>query len=251
VAEELAEKFGYPLPDRHNLARVAQFMAIQDAPGLRTNYMELLQQRVLEIQENEIHHLLADLGLPLYVTTNADSLMVEALTRKGLQPRRIGPRWQPKVGAKRWTLLPEPSAESPVVLHLNGYDGDAEQQQHLVLSEDDYLAHVVRLYRDQQTILPINVLSIIPQHRLLFLGYDVNDWEFRVLVQGLLRPLPHERRHVGVQLEVGQGPDADQIVGYLQDYLNQFDIDIYWGTPQQFASELHARWQEYPGGKRP
>ena len=47
--------------------------------------------RVLEVQENEIHHLLADLPLPLYLTTNFDSFMIEALQHKGRSPRRDAP----------------------------------------------------------------------------------------------------------------------------------------------------------------
>jgi hypothetical protein len=215
VAEKLADKYGYPLPDRRNLNRVAQFMAVNDPDLLRDDYLRLLQRslfpyldlvptkeqrrqfrnaslsetaealnwavRVLDVRENEIHHLLARFRLPLYITTNADSFMVEALKHKGLSPRRVGPRWQPQTGTPQYVLSPAPSSDQPVVLHLNGHDADLEQRQHLVLSEDDYLAHFVRIARDQETILPMNVLRAISQHTFLFLGYGIEDWEFRVL----------------------------------------------------------------------
>jgi hypothetical protein len=48
-----------------------------------------------------------------------------------------------------------------------------------------------------------------------------------------------------VQLEDTGAPDAEKAMEYLQRYLNQFNIDIYWGTPQQFVTELHTRWEEY------
>jgi hypothetical protein len=282
VAEKLAEKCGYPLIDCRSLVRVAQFMAIHDPDVLRDDYMQLLQrslfpylglrpteeqklrfrrasftetakalnwaERVLAVQENEIHHLLAELPLPLYITTNSDSFMVEALAQRGLSPRRVGPRWEPQAGSPQYILSPKPSPDEPVVLHLNGHDGDAEQRQHLVLSEDDYLAHFVRIARDQDRILPMNILSEISQHCFLFLGYNMEDWAFRVILQGLLKPIAQTggaKLHVGVQLEVSQSPNADKIIDYLQRYLGRFNIEIYWGTPQQFVAELHARWHQY------
>jgi len=284
IAQKLAERFEYPLPDCHNLARVAQFIAIQDPSVLRERYTRLLKgglfsalglqasqddrrrllkasldetiehvnwaERVLQIQENEIHHMLADLGLPLYMTTNFDSFMVQALRHKGLDPRRAGPRWDPQVGSPQYVLSPKPSPEQPVVFYLNGYDGDPEQEAHMILSEDDYLAHFVRLARDQEIVLPMNVLSEISRHSFLFLGYSIDDWEFRIILQGLLKPIAQsgEKLHVGVQLDVEDNPNADKVVQYIRQYLGRFHIEIYWGTSRQFVTELHARWQEYMEG---
>ncbi|HEY5573196.1 MAG TPA: CHAT domain-containing protein, partial [Anaerolineales bacterium] len=214
VARKLAEKYGYPLRDPHNLVRVAQFMDIYSPGSSRSEYQRILQrglfshldikpdreqkerfknatftetaealawaERVLELQENETHHLLADLRLPLYVTTNFDNFMYEALKHKGTAPRRVGPRWQqPEAGSPQYVLTPKPTPEQPVVFHLNGHDGDPEQFAHLVLSEDDYLAHVVRLSRDQETILPANLLGLLSSHSFIFLGFQLDDWEFR------------------------------------------------------------------------
>jgi hypothetical protein len=282
VAEKLADKYGYPLHDRDNLVRVAQFVGINDPDLLRSDYLRLMQrslfsylgqrptkeerrrfrntsfsetvealdwaEQVLEVQENEIHHLLAELGLPLYITTNFDNFMIEALKHKDLIPRREGLRWEPQAGSPQYVLSPRPSPDHPVVFHLNGHDGDQEQQQHLVLSEDDYLAHLVRISRDQETILPMNVLSEISRHSFLFLGYNLDDWEFRIILQGLLKPIAQTggtKLHVGVQLEVNQNPNVDKVVDYFRRYLGRFNIEIYWGTPQQFVTELHTRWQEY------
>jgi hypothetical protein len=284
LAEKLADKYGYPLADRHRLVRVAQYMDINDPDLLNQDYIRLLQrslfgyldikptieqkrqfrdasfsetaealnwrERVLAIQENEIHHLLADLELPLYVTTNFDNFMVEALKHNGRTPRRLGPRWsQPEAGTPHFVIDPEPSREDPVVFQLNGFDTEPEQFRHMVLSEDDFLAYFVRLRRDQESILPMNMLRILSENSFLFLGYDLGDWEFRVILQGLIKPIAQtnlaKKRHVGVQLEVDQAPSPEKAMEYLGRYLDQFDIDIYWGTPQQFVAELHASWLEY------
>jgi len=285
VAQKLAEKYGYPLPDNGSLVNVAQFMAIKDPALLRSDYIRTLQrslfsylditptkqqkqqlrnaslsetveaigwtERVLEIHENEIHHQLAALKLPLYVTTNVDNFMFEALKqRDGVSPRRIGLRWeQPEAGTPQYVINPEPSPEEPVVLHLNGHDGDAEQMRHLVISEDDYLEHFVRLSRDQEIVLPMNVLGMLSEHSFLFLGYHLDDWELRVILQGLTKQIAETSRdrktHVGVQLELEEELTSDEAMNYLRRYMQEFNVDIYWGNTKQFVNELSKQWQDY------
>ena len=300
IAEQVADKYKYPLPDRDNLARVAQFVALTDPDGLRETFLELMQrglytsigvelpkpamstdaprsrrsqrsarmkinftkaveklqwsEKALSLQENEIHHLLADLELPLYLTTNFDNFMVEALKYQGLKPRQVGPRWNPDNDTPKYVLTPEPSFEQPVVFHLNGYEGDPEQAAHLVLSEDDYLAHFARMAHEQEILLPTNILGMLAEHSFLFLGYQLDDWEFRVVLQGLLKQIAQTSRikkpHVGVQLELDQAVDVDKARDYLKRYLGQFNIDIYWGTAQQFVTELHTRWIAWLGEQK-
>jgi hypothetical protein len=297
LAEQLADKYDYPLPDRRNLARVAQFCATSGPDLLREDYLGLLTDgarrrlmalglqpepaqeglfaqggllavtralrwagNVLASHESEIHHLLAELALPLYITTNHDGFMVEALNRpeavqarNGHMARQVGPRWErTEAGNERYALMPPPSKEQPVVFHLNGHDGDSSQAERLVLSEDDHLEHLVRLARDQEFILPTNLLGEVAKKRFLFIGYDFEDWEFRVLLRGLIKSIAQTRDprqcHIGVQLEGEQIEKRKGIHEYLQSYLNEFNISIYWGTSQQFVVDLHARWQAV-GGK--
>ncbi len=280
VAGRLAERYGYPLPDSEDLTRVAQFMALTDPELLRQDYLRLLgrsvfghlglkpseeekerfknaglsqtlaelgwAERVLEVQESEIHHLLADFRLPLYLTTNPGSFMIEALARhEGIEARREGPRWDPRPGSPQYVLSPPPSSQRPVVFHLNGFDGDPEQERHLVLSEDDYFTHLVRLARDQNRCLPMNLIEALARHSFLFLGYRLDDWDFRLLLHGLLKPIERSigrRVNVEVQLEPTEGVNSDAALEYLRRYLERFDIDVYWGTPQEFVAELHERW---------
>jgi hypothetical protein len=284
VAQKLADKYGYPLPDHKNLVRVAKYIQLTDPGLLQDDYVRFLQrslfrfldvaptkeqkrqfraatlsetveglgwaERVLDIDEGAMHHQLADLGLPLYVTTNVDNFMVEALKYKGLSPRQVGPRWeQIEAGTPQFVLDPDPSKENPVVFHLNGYDADPEQLSHLVLSEDDFLEHLIRLSRDRESILPMNVNRMLSEHSFLFLGFHLDDWEFRVILQGLVKSIAGatqaKKLHVGVQLEVEEQYNTEQAMDYLGRYLGEFSIDIYWGTTHQFVNELHSGWLEY------
>ncbi|MEO8452044.1 MAG: CHAT domain-containing protein, partial [Gemmatimonadota bacterium] len=292
MARQLAEENGYKLVDAGNLARVAQFEAYKDPEAFRTMYLDLLKQSVYRslgreptkaemkefakatlteitqkldwgtaskgVQECGIYHLLADLQLPLYVTTNVDGFMYEALTHHPkLKPedvRRIGPRWQKTTGGAppHSVLSPEPNNTTPYVFHLNGFDdgSDPSQLEQIVLSEDDLMTKFVRLVRDQVEILPSNVVTRLAESSWVFLGYSLDDWEFRVVLQGLLQPIaqsnPQAKLHVGVQLEVGataSGADEADVQAYLQDYLGRrFNINVYWGSASQFVAELHQRF---------
>ena len=281
IAAKLAEKYNYPLADTSDLARVARYVALNAPQDLRNEYTRILRRslfgylgikptdedkktyqyanltetargigwadRVLAMQENEIHHLLAELKLPLYMTTNSDSFMIEALRAKGLDVvRRAGPRWeQAKAGTPKYILDPDPSRENPVVFHLNGYDDDPAQAKRLVLSEDDYLNHFVRLSRDHNEMLPMNVVELLGESSFLFLGYSLDDWAFRVVLQGLVSALNRPKKvNVGVQLEEDPNQDPEKVIHYLGDYMGQYNIKIYWGTSQQFVTELHSEWQQ-------
>ncbi|MEM7031396.1 MAG: CHAT domain-containing protein [Chloroflexota bacterium] len=301
VAEILAEKYQYPLPDRRNLTSVAQFTVLNAGEEtLRQAYLETLQrglytalretppqrsrrdrrrdnaaptslsqlitnlnwaERVLETVENPIHHLLADIEFPLYITTNTDSLLVEAIRRhqtqqreagereRDISVRRAGPRWQRESNTSDRLLTPDPSLDDPVVYHLLGYDDNAEQVANLVLSEDDFLTYFATIVHDQDDLIQTNVLDALAENTFLFLGYHLDDWAFRVVLQGLLKQIAQtttdRRPHVGVQLTPNDAPQAQRTQDYLSRYMGAFNINIYWGTPQQFVSELHHHWQAY------
>ncbi len=277
VARYLADKYDYPLKDRDELPRVAQFVELRARKQLPRNVLRFAKRsllshlelepdekrrlkglglsealdeldwasRILELQETEIHHQLAGFRLPLYVTTNPGGFMAAALANQpGVVPRREGPRWEPPSESPEYVLSPPPSSESPVVFHLNGHDGDDEQQNRMVLSEDDYFAHLVRLASDQNRRLPSQLYRSLANHSILFLGYRLDDWDLRVLLHGLLEPEAKQlegRVNVAVQLEPEEGVSAEAAVRYLRRYLRRFHLDVYWGTAQEFVTELQER----------
>lgn len=287
IAQQLANEFGYPLPDVNNLARVAQFMQTRDPAllveqfnkvtrqyigrnfsqhlsdaekkALRTaTFPELVEKldwsaQIQKTQENEIHHLLAQLEFPLYLTTNVDNFMAQALrsaNRKSV--RQLGIRWHAEANAStpEYAVLPYPSVAEPVVLHLNGFQGDPEQEQHMIFSEDDYLQQFARVTQQRDRIFPANVLGMLAKSSFLLIGFNVQDWEFRLIVQGLLPAIAQtsssRKSHVGIQIDPATGASDDKVITYLAKFLERFNIEVYWGTPKQFANELHSFWQQRP-----
>ncbi|MEM7345653.1 MAG: SIR2 family protein [Chloroflexota bacterium] len=207
--------------------------------------------QVRTVIESEIHHRLADLELPLYLTTNTDNFMTLALQAKGLEARQEVIDWREKErqesGRPHYDLDPQPNEDEPVVLHLFGTDGDLLS---MVVTEDDYLDYLTRIARDHEYLLPTSVHEALASTTLLFLGYRLEDLDMKVIMRGLLTNLDLERwgmLHVAVQIEntdVGE-EEQQEIIRYFQKYFSTAKIDIYWGNTHQFVADLHARWQEY------
>jgi hypothetical protein len=287
VARQLAAEYNYPFPATKSLPRVAQFVATVDNRRLRQEILGTLSEgfkrrvglaydrgdrrrglaeiiegadwsaRSLELVESEIHHQLADLRLPLYLTTNFDNFMILALRARGFEPRRETVAWREGIrqDAERphHDLDPPPSAESPVVMHLFGTDDDPLS---MVLTEDDYLDYLARISRDYEYLLPTDVNEALASTTLLFLGYRLGDLDLKVIMRGLLTHLDLERwgmLHVAVQIESSVVDESmlQEVTRYFQKYFANSKIDVYWGSAQQFVDDLHARWQEKTHGKHP
>src|SRR5205809_377641 len=98
IAEEWAGTHDYPLPDVHDLARVAQYLAVRFDPTFPKGKMhdQLAGSRSPDFSEaDEPHAVLADLPLKIYVTTNYDDFMVAALQSRKRAPFRDYCRWSP------------------------------------------------------------------------------------------------------------------------------------------------------------
>jgi hypothetical protein len=212
---------------------------------------------IARVEELRIYDQLAALEMPLYITSSVDSLLIEAIKHRlgahAGNARRIGPRWRnTEAGDPNHPPLdPAPAGATPYVFHLNGFDDEADpsQLEHIAFSEDDMMTAFVRLARDQDAIIPSNLLRLLGSSSWVFLGYNLQDWEFRLALQGLLQQIAQvdskRKLHVGVQFESAasaSGLTEEEVQAYLQTYLGQrFNITVYWGTPAQFVSQLHER----------
>lgn len=287
IADILVEKLGYPLDDKWDLVRVAQFIyensrgalgwryrdilascigttvgRRSEDPALRSQPLDELMARIAERNgqklswaqairerhETTVYHQLASLNLPLYLTTTHDPLLESALRSQGKNVRAIEPRWVAREGQPQWPIdSPRPSPSDPVVFHLNGIAGTDAQLRNIVLTEDQFFQHLVRLARDKEWALPTDVLGAVGSHALLFIGFHSTDWSFRVLLQGLLPAFEPsgKRMVVGVQLDIADQERRKKAYDYLEDYLlKEHETEVYWGTPEEFVSDLLSRWRQ-------
>jgi len=258
IAREWAEKHHYPLNDSSDLARVAQYLAVtRDSVFPKEEFLKRIKGVTPPdfTAPDEPHGVLADLPLPVYITTNYDDFMMQALKSRKKNPRQELCRWN-KIVRDKFKGKPsifKSSGESsispdyPVVFHLHGHSELAES---LVLTEDDYLEFLVSISKDEN-LIPPRIQEAMAGTTLLFLGYKLADWDFRVLFRSLVSYLEKSisRSHVSVQLitvaDLSSDTEKGEAQVYLDRYFDKREIRMYWGTCREFAAELRRRWEAF------
>lgn len=273
LARRLAADHQFPLAPfaRDDLPQVAQFLAVnQDDNWLRTTLSRVFhvtlerrtgatlsltsadadlaavgaQQRAADALEP--HRVLAGLPLPIFLSASPDRLLIDALAEAGKTPQVLICPWN-RHSELSQAAISAPTPEAPLVYHLFGRLDDPES---LVLTEDDYFRYLIGVTRNED-LLPKVVGSALVDTALLFLGFRLDDWNFRVLFQSLMNLQGARRRrrytHVAVQIDPQEGmmlnPEAAR--EYLKSYFGQqasmnyqTNISIYWGSAEDFLREL-------------
>jgi hypothetical protein len=247
IAQTLARNplYLYPLPDNRDLIKVTQYISLMiDASTPKELVANIIKEAGYPDfdKSDEPHMALASLPLPLYMTTNYDDFIFKALEKKGRDPKRFANRWheaeQKFTGGK--ALDPEdinPTITSPAVYHFHGHKDDLES---MVLTEDDYLDFLVRVSRDQD-LIPPRIQQAIGGTSLLFIGYSLNDTNFRVIFRGLVETQKSARK---ISVTVQIPPNEPEVAAYLTKYFGGSGIRVYWGTARQFVNELKRRWED-------
>lgn len=247
IAREWAKKFRYPFSDDGDLVRVAQYIAVQyDSMFAKIELLNRFACASLpNFQEpDEPHAVLADLPLPVYLTTNYDNFMVMALEKTGVRdPRRVLCKWNPLLKNEPSVFEEnpnfKPTAANPVVFHLHGHT----LPESLVLTEDDYLEFLGSMCGNS-SLLPARIQDALANSTCLFIGYRMADWNFRVLYQGLRSRM--RNLNIAVMPPPG-GTDEERAkaCAYLDRYYAAMDLRVYWGTAREFCGELRRRWKVY------
>ena len=248
VAQRWTEGQSYPFTNIDDLPGVAQWMAVRAEDHLmpKLQIQDLMKACAAPDFDDpgQPHAVLARLPIPIYITTNYDDFMAEAL-RSNTAMRR-----DPQVKVATWNnsefidqrlrLTPEDgpfTPASPLVFHLHGHVDSTES---MVITEDDYVDFLVELGRRRNEVLPGIVQRAFSGTSLLFVGYQLRDWNFRVIHRALLadRPRSQTPLNVTVQLE----PSKADVTEYLTSYYKRMDVSVYWGTAKDFCAELAQRW---------
>jgi len=262
IAEDWAKEEGFPLDDCFDLAKVSQFLSVKyDAIHPKDKIIEQFKRLPAPNFEDpcEPHRVLADLPLSIYITTNYDDFLFRALSQaeyaRGFKksPVREVCKWNKQVRARfgsrsRAASRLKSDIKTPIVFHLHGHTQLAES---MVLTEDDYLDFLINLARDDD-LLPHRIQEAFTSTSLLFIGYSLSDWNFRVLFRSVVGYLEKSllRAHISVQLApVKNDASEDQrrkAEEYLNRYFDNLKIRVYWGTAREFAAELRERWEAFP-----
>ena len=258
IALKWAQEYGYPLNDSQQLARVAQFVAIKEGDMHPKRVLSRLLRSIQppdfrsEKFKNTPHALLADLNLPIYMTTNYDKFLETALESRGKAPVSEFCRWNKFAEAggiasifDRGTTY-TPTVSHPLVYHLHGI---LEMPQSMVLTEDDYIDFSVNLSGDEN-VIPQAIRRILATSSLLFIGYSITDITFRIIFRGIIKYLGerYQLPSIAVMIPPTGADDDDHLKAreYLEVYTKKmFNTRIYWGNAADFSVELRGRWNEF------
>ena len=294
LTEVWAKEIGYPLADIHNLARVAQYFLVEQKDNLRARekYLQFLKGILLDIAEsdegagglvqnfrNQIDvkrfsdivqeleyprfpsgskdplRLLAEMPLPLYMTTSPYDFLERELTAVGKEPLTQVCFWSGSRASARPEHRHNPDykadADHPIVYHLFGLE---EYPQTMVLSEDDFMNFLVAMAQDNDTqnpILPLELRGKLAEQMLLLLGYQLRDWDFRVLFRFLAKYRtvePPPPRGIVIQLKKARTPTGEteerkkKSLEYLSNYFDRKQFDVEWSEAENFVRQLAAEW---------
>jgi hypothetical protein len=257
IGRECAERFSYPLQDSDNLARVSQFSVTEDPTYAKDEISTSLKAIPTPDFKDpaDPHRVLADLPIPVYITTNYTNFMMEALRYKQRDPVSCLCKWNKYIPDSVVSEPPAaPTPANPVVYHLYGH---IDVPESLVLTEDDYLEFLAKSSKEK--VIPSGIERLFSRNSLVFLGYRLIDLEFRILLRSLLsymdiNPYSQSKSHVSVQVVTLDNPDnsdqREKIKANLDKYCeNNLDMHVFWGTCSEFMSELRRRWEIYSHGK--
>ena len=280
IARHWANEHGYPLSpnDQDDLPHVSQYLSTRYDPAyLLLEFNKALRLSFIKnyrsVLANEWHELkvwspdilyqalslaveflgdegplpvykhLAELPLPIYVTTNPGEILEDALRQADKDPQvRLCPwNYELTSNAREWWYTETiPTPKKPLIYHLFGH---YQVPDSLVLTEDNYLDFLIGL-TDNKDIIPHFVRGALSDNVLLFLGFQVEDWNFRVFFRSLMTKQGSKRRiyknHLAAQIE----PDENRVGNpqrarrFLERYFKPGNVSIYWGSANEFLAEL-------------
>ena len=282
LAQRWADELEYPLAshERESLPQVAQYRAIDQSrftaedewlAQLRTairekrilpaeldgpnaplqKMLEAARQQVLEKDEFETYKILAQISARVFITANTDELLEMALREAGKEPVTMVCPWREFSESTDLTLYSsdddfDPTADHPLVYHLFGLLSEPES---LVLTEDDTFEFLIGITRHMKNI-PSQIGRVLSDSALLFLGFQSEEWNFRIVMKSLLAKegnnLLRRHAHIAAQIE----PDEARLLNpgrarrYLETYFGRssdIEISIFWGTAREFMKELAVR----------
>jgi hypothetical protein len=247
---------------------VAQFLTIQYDDSVTKDKLKNELETIrppdfsLETLRDEPLAVLADLNLPIYITTNYDHFLEDALKSKGKEPISDFCRWNEElkeyandneINSNLYSKNKEfkISPATPLVFHLLG---DMDHPQSMVLTEKDFIDFVIFLNKENETtVLPLEIRKKINSEHMLFIGYSLYDISFSVIFQTVINSGKTNRSSVGISVQLmssnGDGNmqiDNDMARDYLEQYTKaMFNLYVFPGSAKKFSEELRLQLTKF------
>lgn len=243
LARHLADAVGFadhfPNEPVSNLQRVSLFYQIQHS---RQQLISEVQRAVdKNKQPSPLVRALGSLDFPLVITTNYDRLFEKALMQAGKDPfigvykKNDGAE---KEGADAYPDMDDPTPDRPFVFKIHG---DVQQPESVVITDEDYVHFVLRMTeKDQYAPIPQIFNVRLAQWPVLFIGYSLMDFNFRLLFKTLRWKLDESRRPPSYSVDLQ--PDL-LIVKVWQGHVSFVVKNVWTFVPELYR---HIKGEEMP-----
>ena len=143
--------------------------------------------------------------------------------------------------------------DSPTVLHLFGvYE---EKSDKTVLTENEFFDLFASMVNaDGQGFFEKHIRMHLATAQLLFVGFSLDDWRFRLLLRGLKTALASKPKDGLVIVQLDPADVGEEATKFLEKYFKGRDavmpIEAFVGTAKDFSAALldalHADGQLLP-----
>ncbi len=255
LAEHLARAFSVPDDRPIDLARVSQYVATMQGSGplydeLHTRFEAALEPGPLHRFLARLPALLRERGAPhqLIVTTNYDLALERAFEEAGEEVDIVA---YVAAGTHRGRFWHRPPGEPPrpidvpntyateldldrrtIILKLHGaVDPLPEREwESFVITEDDYIDYLGR--SELTAVVPVALAARLRRSHFLFLGYEMADWNLRLILNRIWGERPVGYRSWAVQ----RGPSP-----LAQAFWRRFDVAALDVDPLAYVELLERR----------
>lgn len=276
VAQYLANQFGLDRP-RLDLegrihkalnARCAELGVPPDTRPLDDLLAEAYHQIAERSEQSALYDpydLLARLPFSIYINACPNLLLEKALAARGRPPKTLVFNWQ---GSSRAAALAAqgtgavmaevaaledmaaPTPRQPLLFYIFG---DPREPGTWVLSEDDYFEYLMAVQlAATDNRMPETLRNQLSAKSLLFLGFQMKDWDFRVLFRSIFNAQRLDRiggqaraQSVAVQIQPGDDylhPAAAR--DYLLKFYKSHIFNLYLGSTRDFLTRLWEKAKE-------
>jgi DNA-binding SARP family transcriptional activator len=255
LAEHLAKAFDVPDDRPVDLARVSQYVATMQGSGplydeLHARFEAAVEPGPLQRFLARLPALLRERGAPhqLIVTTNYDLALERAFEEAGEELDIVS---YVATGAHRGRFWHRPPGEPPrpidvpntyatelsldrrtILLKLHGaVDPLPEREwESFVITEDDYIDYLGR--SELTAVVPVALAARLRRSHFLFLGYEMADWNLRLILNRIWGERPVAYRSWSVQ----RSPSP-----LAQAFWRRFDVAALDVDPRSYVELLERR----------
>jgi len=234
-----------------DLARIAEYF-LYESSGRRNSLTDILREQIQVCrQPRPIHTVLAQLKpIKIIITTNYDTLLETELRQYG---RLLTPSVYRRLDSQAGRFDHSPTLkEGEVILHK--MHGTIEEPDSMIITESDYITYLADLANIDRGMPEYFRKTWFPFCTPLFLGYSLEDWNFKVIWEGVLGDYNRRReKKRGYAL-------VKSAEHFRKTYWSSRNIDIFEQDLTEFAARLAGHFNleipqlgidKAPAGGRP